>query len=552
MLNRHQAKVLIVLTGIVMGLGSYSGGAEPTIAQLISEAGSGDEASRIRAIDRIAEHYNKTSAVEVLTKLLTDTSGGVRAHAAHALGKIGSPAKASVEPLSALFRDADPSVRRQAIQAIQAIHPGQQVMIPLLVKMLEDADPGVRLRILDAVADSGTAAIPGLIAALENEKADYWATLVLRSMGPAAKEAVPALTKNLKSPQHELRRETALTLGAIGEAAASAGPQLVNALEDPWTREAATFALGQIGSLPAGAEEKIKAQTAGTDKFLATISYWTLARIHPEDKSLQREATERIVERIKDADPMVRVAAARALAALPPAREISLPIIEKALEGTDEETCHHALDALAALGPAAVPRLIDALKHKNLQQQVSYVLGQLGPQAEQATGPLTQLVTDADPRVAAEAAIALGKIGPAAKSAVPALIAAMESKDTQHIHAIVFALGSIGPSAIKADPKLTELRKSTDRSIASISAWAITQLHPKSPEAVAQALPYLLAGLADTIPESRQASAEQLGSLGHLAKNAVPALEKATQDSSPSVRSAAANSLRLVLPPAKE
>ncbi len=69
-----------------------------------------------------------------------------------------------------------------------------------------------------------------------------------------------------------------------------------------------------------------------TTRVLSTTSLWALARVHPEDKSLRREATEQLIERLKDQDPFVRVAAARALAALPPAPEITGPLWEKALQ----------------------------------------------------------------------------------------------------------------------------------------------------------------------------------------------------------------------------
>ena len=65
-----------------------------------------------------------------------------------------------------------------------------------------------------------------------------------------------------------------------------------------------------------------------------------------------------MLERLKDEDAFVRLAAARGLAALPPAPEITGPLWKKQLTDADEKTVLHALDALATLGPPAVPRLI--------------------------------------------------------------------------------------------------------------------------------------------------------------------------------------------------
>jgi HEAT repeat protein len=230
---------------------------------------------------------------------------------------------------------------------------------------------------------------------------------------------------------------------------------------------------------------------------------------------------------------------------LPAAPEIKLPIFEKALANADETTAHHAMDALATLGAPAVPRLIEALKHKKLRGQVAYVLGEIGAPAAPAAEALAKLAGEADVRPATEAALALAKIGPAAKAAVPTLSAALRS-DSPNAHAIVYALGKIGPAATAAEPALVESMKSQDRSLAVLSACALTQLRPASPQVAARVVPTLVAGLEDTLPQSRQAAAEALGSLGPLAKEALPALEKASRDQEPAVRDAATTALRSV------
>src|SRR5262249_15373749 len=156
----------------------------------------------------------------------------------------------------------------------------------------------------------------------------------------------------------------------------------------------------------------------------------------------------------------VRNVAARAIASLPPAPEIMIPLWEKMVQSADEPTMRAALNALAGLGPAAVPRLIDMLKYPKLRPQVIYLIGANGAAAAAATEPLTKLLSDPDDRVAAEAALALGSIGAPAKGAVPALIAAIDHEEASRTRALVFALGRIGPDAAAAEPKLTQLMNS--------------------------------------------------------------------------------------------
>lgn len=523
--------------------------ADASVADLIRQLKSSDESARLAAIDGLgAQGEQAATAVTPLTALLKDSSAKVRLHAVHALGAIGAPAKPAIPAMAELLKDPDDAVRRQLIKAIRAINPGPQVMVPLCVKMLQDSDTAVRVRILNTIAAAGKQALPGLIEALKNEKAAYWACVVLRSIGPDAQEAVPALVEKLRDPQAEVRREAILALGAIGEGAIPAIPQIAGALADPQTAVAATFVLGQLGQMPSSAEATVLANTKSPNRMLSTISIWSIARIHPDDKNLTRHALEHLVERIKDEDQFIREMSARALLALPPAPELAVPIWEKAFKNMDEKTARNALDALASLGPIAVPRLIEALRFPSLREEVASVLGRIGPPAAAAAPALTQLITDKDPHVVHAAVLALANIGPAAKDAVPALIKGLEQQGDANSDAadFVFALGSIGPDAAKAAPRLLPLLDGSDRNLALISAWSLSRMEPTAPNTAAKTVPVLISGLSATTPAARQAAAEALGGLGPLAKSALPALAKASADDNQAVRDAATKALAAI------
>jgi HEAT repeat protein len=304
--------------------------------------------------------------------------------------------------------------------------------------------------------------------------------------------------------------------------------------------------MGQIDSLPPGADAKLVANAKGKDRFLSTLSYWTLARVHPNSSKLQTVAIERIAERLTDDEPFIRAAAAKALASLPPQPEITLPILEKILRDADEETISHVLGALATIGKPAVPQLIKALRHEKLRVPVISVLGMIGPDAADATEPLSQLLEDEDANVAIEAALTLAKIGPPAASAVPALSSALKRKDCCNAHAIVIALAKIGPPAAETSPQLEKLMQSDDPSLAALAAWTTTQVYPGSAEVAAKAIPVMEKGLAEPLPEARRAAAEALGTLGSLAKPAIPALQAAAKDADPSVQTAANQAIKQI------
>jgi len=517
-------------------------------AQLQSQ----DEAVRIQTIEELGAVGSKAvAAVEPLTALLGDASATVRAHAAHALGEIGEPAQSALPELAKLTKDSDATARRQAVRAFVRISPSRLAVVRLAARLLEDADPGVRLAILQAIAEAGPQAVPMLIAALKDERTadDYWALLALREIGPAAKEAVPALVEKLKGDQRpEVRREVLLTLAAVGDAAAPGPDAFVAALKDEATAAAATYALGRLGRLTPDAEALVRANVKSNDKFLSDVSLWALARVHADDKELRRAAAEQLIGRLKDGDPLVRVGAARALASLPPAPDITLPIWEKAMAGADEATIRHALDALASLGAPAVPQLAAVLKQGKARAEVAYILGRIGPDAAPATEALAELLADKDEKTVHEAALALANIGPKAKAAVPALVKAIESGVCPNTPALAYALGRIGPDAVAAVPALEKLLASSEDNVALAGAWALVQIQPSLPELAAKTVPALTAGLSHGLPLVRRGAAEALGRLGPAAKDAAPALKKIVgdEDEEPSVREAAATALHSI------
>ena len=178
-----------------------------------------------------------------------------------------------------------------------------------------------------------------------------------------------------------------------------------------------------------------------------------------------------------------------------------------------------------------MPRLIGALKFEKARARVAYILGQIGPAAVPATEELAKLIADKNPRVSEEAVLALAKIGPGAKAAVPALTKAFQGGEGADDHAIAYALGKIGPDAAAAEPALIAALGSSDNSLAVVSAWALGQIRPGSAELAAKTVPVLIAGLRPPLPQSRQAAAEALGSLGHLAAAAVAGAGEGTQRS---------------------
>ena len=97
------------------------------------------------------------------------------------------------------------------------------------------------------------------------------AAFVLGQIGPAAKDAVPALSEALKDKEGYVRRAAVSALGRIGPAAKDAVPALMVALKhkNRRVRSYAANALGQIGPAAKAAGPALKAMSENDTNFHA-------------------------------------------------------------------------------------------------------------------------------------------------------------------------------------------------------------------------------------------------------------------------------------------
>lgn len=120
---------------------------------------------------------------------------------------------------------------------------------------------GVVAIVAVALAEDRSADVRGLQITLKSGTAAERAASarILGEIGPAAKDAAPALAEALKDSERDVRQNAAQSLGYIGPGAKTAAPALVAALQDKeWqVRRSAAFALGKVGSWDA--EQPLKA-----------------------------------------------------------------------------------------------------------------------------------------------------------------------------------------------------------------------------------------------------------------------------------------------------
>jgi HEAT repeat protein len=252
-----------------------------------------------------------------------------------------------------------------------------------------------------------------------------------------------------------------------------------------------------------------------------------------------KDEVTKLVKDLKDNNPSVRTKAARALEKLDPAAKDAIPVLIEALKEQQDVTIPPiAARALARQGSAAVPALIEALEIKDgrVQAYAAKALKQIGPDAKQAAPALIEVVKKhKDPTHVArlEAIAALGKIGPAAKDAVPTLIEATKEKPpTSPVRLVaVAALGQIGPDAKEAVPTLINLLGEEENKSGPVRIEAAKALGLIGSAAGREASAALVALVENKqLGPSRIVAINALAQLGPEAKNAVPALKKAAED----------------------
>jgi HEAT repeat protein len=172
--------------------------------------------------------------------------------------------------------------------------------------------------VVDDLSHLGPRAVPTLVRALEDKR--WWvraySAWALGGIGPAAKDAVPALVLSLKNDS-DGREFYAKALGQIGPAASAAVPELILALEDSdvRVRKQSARALGKIGPTT---KEVIPALIAALSRggyddiygSLAADAAWALGEIGPAAE----DAIPELTRHLKDFWEPNKLAARNALA----------------------------------------------------------------------------------------------------------------------------------------------------------------------------------------------------------------------------------------------
>lgn len=233
-----------------------------------------------------------TEAVAVLAELLQDTrysSAEVRWTAADMLGKVGASNPVAAVAILGAMRDPDPHVRNVAAAAMPKAGVVPDAGVPALIKLIgEDRQP-VPLRALSEYRSAAHPALTLLAEILANRELDEetrWnAARTIGKVGPTATAAIPALVAALQDEAATVREHAAEALGDIGPNAGEAVGALASVLTDRATRvrRDAVRSLGQIGATARPAVPEIKRLLHDPEPVVRKAAEETLRAIAPEE-----------------------------------------------------------------------------------------------------------------------------------------------------------------------------------------------------------------------------------------------------------------------------
>lgn len=531
----------------IAALGSRHENASSVVPELRELLKSDEPQVRWHSARAIGEYGSlaKDSAPK-LVKLLKDKDRAVQYHAAIALGKVDDKSDDTVSALVEAATSNEPSVARAAIAALRHLKPGPQRVTAALKVALKSNDQAETLHALEAIVEQRGKAVPLLKETLKEPATMILACAAIEQIGPEAAGTVAELTEILRQSKHSnILIQALLALASIGPAAAeaeSAIAPLVDFKTDKTVPVAAVYALGAIGAK--NSDDAIKKAAEKNEPLLHMVADWALAKHHPEDAELMKNAVDDLTKGLSNKDPKMRAAAAKGLQMLQPPAEMVAPELIAMGNDPDPEVSANVVGALAGLGESIVPRAKKALHNPSARDLTLRVLTKLGPKAGGAVPTLIEVAKDANPELCKMINLTLADIGPAAAPATAMLAECVGNSDKGVRESALLALRQIGPGAKAATRRLTRKMESDHSFESMAAAWALARIGGDDSDMAAKVLPVLKRGLASSDEQTRLNSVDALEDLGSAAEAKKELKKLSQEDSSAAVREAAAAALK--------
>lgn len=312
---------------------------------------------------------------------------------------------------TAAFKDMGPKAVPELIQLLETGDAWPRRQLWALTRKLP---PRPRSAVLKATGYPNALALPNAAARS------------LGIIGPEARAAIPALARVLRGNNHQLRWDAAAALWRIGKEAV---PALTEALQspDPDVLRAAAYALGEIGPDAAGAVPALIRLLESPNSEVRSAAANTLPRIVPPALASLRKVVE-------DGTADARGAAVQVLLEHQRALWLSTRALVKMAQAREPAVRRQALEALGTIRLPSTPAL-NALTAALLDPEpevrvaAADALAQMWWKAQPAVSNLVACLDDASSPVRQAAARTLGAVGAPARLALPKLEQLQDDKE---------------------------------------------------------------------------------------------------------------------------
>jgi HEAT repeat protein len=419
-------------------------------------------------------------------------------------------AAAAVVPL---LVHADSAVRRVVRDALK-----RESAIPVLLEALRDGDASLRNELRAILKAQGETLRPHLAPLLDDEDAGFRKQLVPLLAGAGDLDTLAAWTRDT---DEIVRLQAIAELGRHADAPDVVVPALRAALADdqPLVRAAAVRGLAGFPAKAPDFVEDVARRAADSHAGVRAAAVGALVELgapaHPfirrelgvKDSRRRLAMARALREGGDDVLPMIEVAAKDPVTAVRVAAIEALgrhpggmKRLEKALNDTELDVRAAALAALEELGPAAARAAGAVAKLAASRPLRGFVFDTLCAMGPGALPALLDTVPHVPPAASRTALLRLG-----AKQAVPALVKLLADKAAARRRAAAWALGLFADAAAPAVNALAGALDDEDAFVAGQAAWALGEIG----KAARPAVPALRAKLAD--PELRPIVRAALG-----------------------------------------
>ncbi len=292
--------------------------------------------------------------------------------------------------------------------------------------------------------------------------------------------AIPQLTKDMHSPDVDVRRRAAILLGIMDVASDEVIPELQKALsdKDKEVQSQAALTLAHLGPKAKSAIPELRKAMSDPDKEVRFTAIMALRAMGPDAK----QAISELIRALSDPDADVRWNAASALEIFGPAASAAVPELRKALSDTSNQVRSAAALALGKIGPAAkgaIPELQRTLTDSYCQARsfAALALGDIGPAAKDAIPELRKMLrTDGYAQARWCAAGALQRLAPAAREATADVQEALDDPDPTVRSVAAYTLGKIASPTESVISQLRRALHDPDEGVRVSAAWALRQM----------------------------------------------------------------------------